>query len=106
MARSAQRAAGVATVRKAAARRRVARLPRARSSTAKELLPVERPSHAAPGLWSTHYTGPPLLTGGAWGPEISMLSVLTCLVASAAFLAHARLVGSAFQQVVVEPHVR
>jgi hypothetical protein len=57
------------------------------------LLAVQRPGHVTRGLWSSRYTGPTLLTGGDWGPEISIVAVALCLAAAAALLWFARLRG-------------
>lgn len=54
------------------------------------LLGVQRPGHATRGAWSSHFTGPPLLSGGDWGPEISIVALVTCLVASMLLLAIAQ----------------
>lgn len=53
------------------------------------ILGVQRPGHVTHGLWSSTYDGPPLLTGGAWGPEISIFAILACLLASLLLLARA-----------------
>jgi membrane protease YdiL (CAAX protease family) len=42
------------------------------------LLGVQRPGHATHGVWSSRFTGPALLSGGDWGPEISIVAVATC----------------------------
>jgi membrane protease YdiL (CAAX protease family) len=54
------------------------------------LLGVQRPGHSAHGAWSSRFTGPTLLTGGDWGPEISIIAVALCLAAAVALLAVAR----------------
>jgi membrane protease YdiL (CAAX protease family) len=57
------------------------------------LLAVQRPGHVTRGMWSSRYTGPTLLTGGDWGPEISIFAVALCLAVAAALLGFARLRG-------------
>jgi CAAX protease family protein len=54
------------------------------------LLGVQRPGHSTRGAWLSHFTGPPLLTGGDWGPEISIVALVICLVASILLLAIAQ----------------
>jgi membrane protease YdiL (CAAX protease family) len=54
------------------------------------LLGVQRPGHSTHGVWSSHFTGPPLLSGGDWGPEISIVALGVCLVASILLLAVAK----------------
>jgi uncharacterized protein len=54
------------------------------------VLGVQRPGHSTHGAWSSRFTGPPLLTGGDWGPEISIIAVAACLVASIVLLVHAK----------------
>lgn len=54
------------------------------------LLGVQRPGHATHGVWSSRFTGPALLGGGDWGPEISVVSVAACLAATLALLAIAK----------------
>lgn len=54
------------------------------------LLGVQRPGHATHGVWSSRFTGPPLLSGGDWGPEISIVALVVCLVASILLLAVAK----------------
>ena len=55
------------------------------------LLAVQRPEHATHGIWSSRFAGPTLLTGGDWGPEISIVAVALCLAAAAALLGIAKL---------------
>jgi membrane protease YdiL (CAAX protease family) len=43
-----------------------------------------------PGLFSSHFEGDPLLTGGAFGPEASVVAVVVGLVAAALMFAVAR----------------
>lgn len=43
-----------------------------------------------PGLFSSHFEGDALLTGGAFGPEASVVAVIVCLVAAALLFAVAR----------------
>jgi membrane protease YdiL (CAAX protease family) len=54
------------------------------------LLAVQRPGHSPHGVWSSRFVGSPLLSGGDWGPEISIVAVLACLAASVALIAQAR----------------
>lgn len=54
------------------------------------LLGVQRPGHSTHGAWSSRFTGPTLLTGGDWGPEISLVAVALCLAAAVALLIAAR----------------
>lgn len=54
------------------------------------LLGVQRLGHSTRGAWSSHFTGPPLLSGGDWGPEISIVALVICLVASILLLAIAQ----------------
>jgi membrane protease YdiL (CAAX protease family) len=54
------------------------------------LLGVQRPGHSTHGVWSSRFTGPTLLTGGDWGPEISLVAVALCLAAAVALLMAAR----------------
>lgn len=54
------------------------------------LLGVQRPGHSTHGVWSSRFTGPPLLSGGDWGPEISIVALVACLVASILLLAVAK----------------
>lgn len=55
------------------------------------LLGVQRPGHATQGLWSSYFAGPTLLSGGGWGPEISIVAIALCLAAAAVLLWIARL---------------
>jgi len=57
------------------------------------LLGVQRPGHATHGLWSSRFAGPALLTGGDWGPEISIVAVALCLAAAVVLLWIAKLRG-------------
>jgi membrane protease YdiL (CAAX protease family) len=50
------------------------------------LLGVQRPGHSTHGAWASRFTGPPLLTGGDWGPEISLVAVALCLAAAVVLL--------------------
>jgi len=54
------------------------------------VLGVQRPGHSTHGMWASRFTGPPLLTGGDWGPELSIIAVAVCLVAACALLVHAK----------------
>jgi membrane protease YdiL (CAAX protease family) len=54
------------------------------------LLGVQRPGHVTHGVWSSRFTGPALLTGGDWGPEISIFAVAACVAAALAFLVLAK----------------
>jgi hypothetical protein len=45
------------------------------------------------GLLDAVTTGPEVLTGGAFGPEASIVSVLVCSVATVLFLRRARATG-------------
>ena len=54
------------------------------------LLGVQRPGHSTHGAWSSRFTGPTLLTGGNWGPEISLVAVALCLAAAVALVIAAR----------------
>jgi hypothetical protein len=49
------------------------------------LLGIQRPGHAAPGVWTTQLTGS--LNGGARGPECSVVAVALCLVTASVLLA-------------------
>jgi membrane protease YdiL (CAAX protease family) len=57
------------------------------------LLGVQRPGHTTHGVWSSHFTGAQLLSGGDWGPEISIVAVVACLAAATALLALASRAG-------------
>ena len=50
------------------------------------VLGVQRPGHATHGVWSSRFTGPALLSGGDWGPEISIVAVGACLAAAVVLL--------------------
>lgn len=54
------------------------------------VLGVQRPGHSTHGVWSSRFTGPALLSGGDWGPEISIVAVILCLAAAIALLVLAR----------------
>lgn len=54
------------------------------------ILGVQRPGHPAHGVWSSRFTGPMLLSGGDWGPEISIVAVALCLAAAVALLTAAK----------------
>jgi membrane protease YdiL (CAAX protease family) len=54
------------------------------------LLGVQRPGHATHGVWSSQFAGPTLLSGGAWGPEISIIAVALCSATAIALLVLAR----------------
>ena len=43
-----------------------------------------------PGLFGSHFQGDALLTGGAFGPEASVVAVIVCLIAAALLFAVAR----------------
>lgn len=49
--------------------------------------------HPGHGLFASHFTGPPIVSGGAFGPEASLVAVVVCLIAGAALLAQARRLG-------------
>ncbi|MEO6775288.1 MAG: type II CAAX endopeptidase family protein [Kofleriaceae bacterium] len=49
------------------------------------------------GLVSSHFSGPALLSGGAFGPEASIVAVLVCLSAGVALIAVARRRGHVMQ---------
>ncbi len=40
-----------------------------------------------PGVWSSRFTGPALVTGGAFGPEASIVAMVVCLVAAVILVA-------------------
>ena len=42
--------------------------------------------HSAHGVWHSAFTGAPLLSGGAFGPEASLVAVVVCTVAGALLL--------------------
>ena len=48
----------------------------------------------ARGMLASHFHGPDVLTGGAFGPEASIVAVLVCLAAGVAFLFVARRRGN------------
>lgn len=54
------------------------------------LLGVQRPGHVAQGVWSSRFTGPALLSGGDWGPEISIVAVVACAGTALALLVLAK----------------
>lgn len=54
------------------------------------LLGVQRPGHSTHGVWSSRFTGRTLLSGGDWGPEISIVAVALCLAAAVVLLAVAK----------------
>jgi membrane protease YdiL (CAAX protease family) len=45
---------------------------------------------AGHGFWVTHFTGPTILTGGGYGPDVSIVAVLVCLALATSFLVLAR----------------
>lgn len=47
----------------------------------------------AHGLLSSHFSGRPILSGGAFGPEASVVAVVVCLAAGVAMLVRAHRVG-------------
>ncbi|MBO0813367.1 MAG: CPBP family intramembrane metalloprotease [Microlunatus sp.] len=49
-----------------------------------------------PGLWRTAVSGPELITGGSFGPEASVISVVVCLIAAVFLLRTARRRGRIF----------
>jgi membrane protease YdiL (CAAX protease family) len=51
---------------------------------------VQRPGHVTHGVWSSQFTGPVLLSGGDWGPEISIVAVAACVAIALALLALAK----------------
>ena len=48
---------------------------------------------AAHGLFASHFHGATILTGGAFGPEASVVAVVVCLIAGVALLVRARRLG-------------
>lgn len=48
---------------------------------------------AAHGLFASHFAGPRILSGGAFGPEASVAAVAVCLSASVVLLARCRRLG-------------
>lgn len=54
------------------------------------LLGVQRPGHATHGVWSSRFTGPALLSGGDWGPEISIVAVAACVASTLSLLVLAK----------------
>ena len=44
----------------------------------------------APGFFLSHFSGPELLSGGAFGPEASVVAVAVCLVGGVSFLVVAK----------------
>jgi membrane protease YdiL (CAAX protease family) len=48
---------------------------------------------AAHGFFASRFSGPTLLSGGAFGPEASVVAVAVCLVAGVALLVRARRLG-------------
>ncbi|HEX9102061.1 MAG TPA: CPBP family intramembrane glutamic endopeptidase, partial [Polyangia bacterium] len=50
--------------------------------------------HAAPGLLHSSFHGAPLVSGGAFGPEASIVAVLVCLIVGVALLVRAHARGS------------
>lgn len=42
------------------------------------------------GLLASHFTGPPVLSGGAFGPEASVVAVVVCLIGGVVLLDRAR----------------
>jgi membrane protease YdiL (CAAX protease family) len=54
------------------------------------LLGVQRPGHTTHGVWSSRFTGPALLSGGDWGPEISIIAVAACVATTLALLVLAK----------------
>jgi membrane protease YdiL (CAAX protease family) len=49
--------------------------------------------HVAHGLLASQFTGAPILSGGAFGPETSVVAVGVCLIAGAVLLVRARRLG-------------
>jgi uncharacterized protein len=47
-----------------------------------------------PGMWSSRFTGPKLITGGAFGPEASIVAIVVCLLAAAVLIVAARRRGT------------
>jgi membrane protease YdiL (CAAX protease family) len=47
----------------------------------------------AHGLFTSHFAGRPILSGGAFGPEASIVAVVVCLIAGVALLVQARRLG-------------
>lgn len=45
------------------------------------------------GLFASHFAGRPIVSGGAFGPEASVVAVVVCLIAGVALLVHARRLG-------------
>ncbi|HSN27188.1 MAG TPA: type II CAAX endopeptidase family protein [Kofleriaceae bacterium] len=45
------------------------------------------------GLFTSHFSGPPILSGGTFGPEASVVAVVVCLLAGVALLVRAQRLG-------------
>jgi membrane protease YdiL (CAAX protease family) len=49
--------------------------------------------HVGHGLFASHFSGRAILSGGAFGPEASVVAVVVCLIAGAVLLVRARRLG-------------
>jgi hypothetical protein len=49
--------------------------------------------HVTHGLFAIHFAGTPILSGGAFGPEASVVAVVVCLIVAAALLVQSRRLG-------------
>ena len=67
------------------------------------LLGVQRPGHSTHGVWSSRFLGPTLLSGGDWGPELSIVAMVVCLAVAAAYLALAKRRGRFVQPFWARP---